>query len=634
MILKRYLIITFLKLLIYIIIFLALFLFFEKLILIPSIVLIFLFVFFDRYIHDNLLKNISNIFFPKISKIEQTLSEFNVKINGIIDYKLLLKEFYELFNNIFFQPQWTLYILENESFILTRTNHVKVKLPVEISWSFKDDLKLYYDLEAQDNNVSFKDEFPLQKFLSQNLNLLIPVTGKNQVIALLFTNINNKYVFRDPNINKLAIRVFQKAGNFLENTALYLDILRRNLEIKKLFEVSQKLLSSFNTNEILDFILESLKEVIPYDAAVIFLLDSENKELQQKAYFGYGKKSNDLSLKIGQGACGWVAENKKISIIDDVKIAENYYPLREQTQSQVALPLIIHDEILGVICLEKNENSYFTNNIIEILKIFANQAAIAFHNAKQYEISMAKKSLESDLINASNVQQVLLPKRAPNYKNLDISFINIPNKIVSGDLYDLIPMNDKHLGVIIGDIAGKGAGAAIMMALLLAGFRAYKKTHFTVCETVARLNNLLEESVSASRYATFFYGIISLEENKITYTNAGHNPPIVIHQNGESENLHTGGIVLGYLANETYRQEEVIFNEGDLIVLYTDGITEAMNDNSEEFGEERLLTAIKNNQSKSSYEIRKSILQELKLFTGYNEPDDDATLVIIKHLSN
>ena len=120
-----------------------------------------------------------------------------------------------------------------------------------------------------------------------------------------------------------------------------MDILHRNLEIKKLFEVSEKLLSSFNTAEILDFILESLKEVISYDAAVIFLLDSQNGKLLQKASFGYGEKKNDLSLKIGQGACGWVAENKLISIIDDIQYAENYYPLRDQINQNILRTIII-----------------------------------------------------------------------------------------------------------------------------------------------------------------------------------------------------------------------------------------------------------------------------------------------------
>ena len=122
-----------------------------------------------------------------------------------------------------------------------------------------------------------------------------------------------------------------------------------------------------------------------------------------------------------------------------------------------------------------------------------------------------------------------------------------------------------------------------------------------------------------------------MDEKKITYTNAGHNPPIILKKNGNVEKLTTGGIVLGYLANETYHQETTSFHEGDIIVLYTDGITEDMNDDSEEFGEERLLNAITKYQSNSSYEIRQKIMEELNSFTGYGEHDDDATLVIIKH---
>ena len=180
---KRYIIITFLKLFVYILLFFALHFFFENLIIVPTVLTIIFFIFADRYLQEILFKNISKLFFPKIAKIERTLSKVNVKINGIIDYKLLLKELYGLFNNIFHEPQWILYILENKSFMLTRSNQIKIKLPVEILWSYNEDLKLYYDLESQDNTISFKDETHLQNFVSQNLNLLIPV---NDLFSPLF----------------------------------------------------------------------------------------------------------------------------------------------------------------------------------------------------------------------------------------------------------------------------------------------------------------------------------------------------------------------------------------------------------------------------------------------------------------
>ena len=143
---------------------------------------------------------------------------------------------------------------------------------------------------------------------------------------------------------------------------------------------------------------------------------------------------------------------------------------------------------------------------------------IALYNAKQYEISLSKKHLEHELVNAAKVQKVLLPQRTPVYDHLQISFSHIPSKLVSGDLFDLAAINDHTLGLVVGDVSGKGAGAAIMMSLVLAGFRAYKKSRLAVCEVVARLNNLLEESVSDGRFATFFYALLSTEKKQITFT--------------------------------------------------------------------------------------------------------------------
>jgi sigma-B regulation protein RsbU (phosphoserine phosphatase) len=284
-----------------------------------------------------------------------------------------------------------------------------------------------------------------------------------------------------------------------------------------------------------------------------------------------------------------------------------------------------------VLCLESNELGYFTTQSLDVLNIFANQAAIALNNAKQYEIQLAKQSLEHELLKASKVQKVLLPARPPTYKDLDISFTHIASKIVSGDLFDLVAINDMTLGVIIGDVAGKGADAAIMMSVVLAGFRAYKKSFQKVCEIMARLNNLLYESVEEGYYATLFYAIISKETQLITYTNAGHNPPYLIKSDGTLIKLMGGGIVLGYLSNETYIQKSIPFRKGDTLVCYTDGITEALNIEGEEYGEERLLDILKKNLHLNSYELKKIIIKDVNSFTKNIELSDDITIVIVKY---
>jgi serine phosphatase RsbU (regulator of sigma subunit) len=450
-------------------------------------------------------------------------------------------------------------------------------------------------------------------------------------VALIFSEKSNLKFLDSDKLAKRFNDLLYRAGQILENTALYLDVIQLNLGIKKIFEVSQKLLTSMHTEEILEFLLDALSEVIAYDAGVIFLFDPESENLYKKVSKGYAE-GTDLTLKMGEGAGGWVAETRRFSLIKDVKMAEHYYPIRPETNSQVSIPLEIQDELMGVLTLESNEVGYFTSHSIELLTLFANQAVIALYNAKQYEISLTKKHLEHELVNAAKVQKVLLPQRTPIYDHLQISFSHISSKHVSGDLFDLAAIDKDTLGLVVGDVSGKGAGAAIMMSLVLAGFRAFKKSRLAVCEIVARLNNLLEESVSDGRYATLFYALLSTDKNQITFTNAGHNPPYLFRTNGTVEELSGGGIVLGYLANQIYTQTRIPFSKGDLLLTYTDGFTEAMNIDGEEFGEERLKSIVKENSDLPCHQLRKKILKEVDEFTKSDNISDDRTMVIIKYV--
>jgi serine phosphatase RsbU (regulator of sigma subunit) len=326
-----------------------------------------------------------------------------------------------------------------------------------------------------------------------------------------------------------------------------------------------------------------------------------------------------------------VAENKQIDVISDVGKAEHYYGLRKETKSQISIPLIYNDEVLGVLCLESDRYGNFNQKSIGILKNFSQLTAIAIHNARNVEIIRAKKAFENELISAGAVQRGLLKKAFPKIERLQYTAINIPSKIVSGDLYDVINFNKSTLGIAIGDVSGKGAPAALMMTLILAGLRSQKQTFLTVCDMVYRLNNLLYESTIEGMYATFFYGVISTDKNRLYYTNAGHNAPFLIKSGGQVQKLNEGGIVLGYIPDYSYTQAEIEFNKGDLFVAYTDGITETMNGDDEEFGEERLLHIILENRSLAVFKIKEKIVQAVKDFSDSDFFDDDLTLLICKH---
>jgi serine phosphatase RsbU (regulator of sigma subunit) len=582
----------------------------------------------ESILTNSLFKHIES----KFRKIESGFISFQNRLNEISHYHELLPEFYNLFNILFPERTWLFYIFEESEFRIINydTSKSEEGLPEEINLSInKSEKDIISVSDLRGYNLSDTD-FNTEIYLNHGLDTLILIRGKSQTVALLFAKKSNLGFLDDPKIVELANSTLLRAGQILENTLLYLNVIQKNLEIKNLFEVSEKLLTSFDTEEILDFLLDALAEVIPFDAAVIFLFDPESKKLYRNVSKGY-EEGLDLTLKLGQGASGWVAETRKISLIKDVSKAEHYFPVRPETRSQVSIPLEIQNELMGVLSLESNDLGHFTNHSIELLTIFANQAVIALYNAKQYEISLTKQKLEHELVNAGKVQKVLLPQHAPVYNDLNISFVHIPSKIVSGDLFDLAQIDNNTLGLIIGDVSGKGAGAAIMMSLVLAGFRAYKKSRLAVCEIVANLNNLLEESVSEGRYATLFYALLSTADNTLTYTNAGHNPPLIFRADGTVEKLSGGGIVIGFLANQVYRQTATPFSNGDLLLTYTDGITETLNLKEEEFGEQRLISLVKKNFHLNSYELKNKILDEVNQFAKSDIVSDDRTLVIVKY---
>jgi len=408
---------------------------------------------------------------------------------------------------------------------------------------------------------------------------------------------------------------------------------QKHTEIEKLIEVSQKILSSFDTKNILDFILSSLKTLVDYNAAAVFLLDKGSRQLLNTSSKGYDAALiNRLHLKVGQGACGWVVETKKIDVLDDIRQTEHYYEIRPQTRSQVSIPLLFDESVLGVLCLESDSTAFFNAERIRILQLFSSFASIAIRNAQHMQILLEKKAYEHELIHAAVVQKRLLVQQLPQFKKLEINAVNIPSKIVSGDLYDVIKYNESTVGIAIGDVSGKGAPAALMMTLILAAIRSQKKTFLNVCDSVYRLNNLLYESTIEGKYATFFFAIISLEKNRLIYTNAGHNPPIFIKANSDIVRLTQGGVVLGFQADQEYIQNTIELSPGDLLLAYTDGVTETMNAAEEEFGEERLIKLVLANRERNAFELRELILSELNSFSGFENPADDITLVICKYL--
>ncbi|MBD3224897.1 MAG: SpoIIE family protein phosphatase [Caldithrix sp.] len=574
----------------------------------------------------------STKYYNLITETRRQLEQLNNRLNEATRYHETRNLIINTFKNLLENRAYCFYIQENDKYTLVDyANFEDEELQaLDIKAEYVESVNMKTLLQPVNKNI-FPDDL-VTKLSRNHLNHFLPFRGHHQIFAFILLDYKKLRFVQDRISRELFQKIQKKAGLILENTALFLDLEKKHFETRKLIEVSDKILSSFETKNILDFILESLNSLISYDAAAIFLLDKKGMKLLNTSSRGYDPQvMKRLHLKVGQGACGWVVQSKKIDVVDDVRMAKHYYEIRTETRSQISIPLIFNEDVFGVICMESNRLAFFDKSQVEVLRLFAHLAAIAIHNSRQLDVYLTKQSLEHELINAGNVQKRLLGQQFPHLDDFYITALNIPSKIVSGDLYDVLKFDESSVGIAIGDVSGKGAPAALMMALILAGLRSYKRTTFmTVCDIVYRLNNMLYESTTEGKYATFFYGVYSQSNNKFYYTNAGHNPPLLIRANGEVLRLDKGGIVLGFLPDQNYIQEDLELYEGDMILAYTDGVTESMNKRDEEFGEERLVQLIKDNHHLKLSELRNLIMERIKKFSKNDQPTDDITIVLAK----
>lgn len=249
--------------------------------------------------------------------------------------------------------------------------------------------------------------------------------------------------------------------------------------------------------------------------------------------------------------------------------------------------------------------------------------------------AIMRAHLESELETARKIQERLLPREMPQLSGFQIAGTSLPSMQVGGDYFDFLDLGKGQLGIAIGDVSGKGIPAALLMANLQASLHAQALETGKIAEVVSRINNLLVRSTESNMFATFFYGVLDRNTSTFTSTNAGHNPPILLRTNGEIERLETGDLVLGFLPDQTYSQQTTSLQLGDVLVLYTDGITEARNPEPKKnedklFGDERLIEVIKANASLSAREIQAAILQAVSIHTKDTPQGDDITLVVIK----
>ena len=245
-----------------------------------------------------------------------------------------------------------------------------------------------------------------------------------------------------------------------------------------------------------------------------------------------------------------------------------------------------------------------------------------------------RERLQKELEIAHQVQMRLLPKESPSIPGCDIAGICIPAKEVGGDYYDFIMMSDKNVGMVIGDVSGKGVPAAIYMTLTKGIFQSHAEENVSPKDVLVKVNSLMYRTIERGSFVSMFYAVLDMERLTLRYARAGHNPAIYLHGAGESKMLQPQGIGLGLEEGDVFQrvivEEEITLSKGDLLVFYTDGFTEAMNKNLEEYGEERFFEVVRENEHKSSREIIESVYQDVKSFVKEFPQHDDMTMVVAR----
>jgi sigma-B regulation protein RsbU (phosphoserine phosphatase) len=414
-------------------------------------------------------------------------------------------------------------------------------------------------------------------------------------------------------------------------------------KLRMLLDITKRISQSLDLQEVLNLVMDTLDSLIPYDAAGIFVVKAvpQNRMtegdgpsvFQAEAVRGYDiEELTNLHLKLGEGLIGQVALTAEPLSSPDVRKNPAYINARSATRSEMVAPIIANTEVIGVFDIESDELNAYSDDDLEVLMLLASQVAIIIEKVMLHEQLIEKKRLEGQLEVARQVQLELLPAKDPQLEGFDISAYNYPTEEVSGDYYDWVRIFDDQIGLVIADVSGKGVPAALLMAFLRASLRAATHIGYSPHISMAKVNYLLWESIERNQFITAFYGILDVTNKTLTYTNAGHNPPVLVDGDGNYRFIEKGSLPLGMFRDTRYHEYYLTTESGDLLVLYTDGVTEAHNSAGEEFGRHRLAEAVKAHRHLGARDLIAAVQRMVIDWTEGVGTTDDVTFFVIKAL--
>jgi phosphoserine phosphatase RsbU/P len=460
--------------------------------------------------------------------------------------------------------------------------------------------------------------------------LALPLIVKNRVIGVIDIEARQANYFTEEH-KRLLTLIASRMAVGIENARLYTRSTRQARTLVLLNEIARELTSILNLDELLKRIGELLSRLIDYQMFSILLLDAAGEKLQHRFSLRFQENihlKHDITL--GRGVVGYAAQHKQAVLVPDVSKDPRYISVNPETRSELAVPLIYKDKVIGVLDLEHTRRGFFSDDHQRTVTTLAAQVAIAIENARLYEqIARQEKRLERDLALARELQFRLLPQSQPKLANLEVAAKFLPARAIGGDLYDFVNYSLSRTAIVIGDVSGKGAPAAIYAALVSGILRSHAPIEPSPAEMLSAVNFSLGERRIEGQFVSLIYAVWDDSNRALQVANSGLPRPLYCHD-GKIEVIEATGLPLGLFDDAEYDEFAFQAKPGDMFVFFSDGILDARNKAGDMFGRQRVEQIVAKCAEVSAECVVDSLFKAVAEYAAGVETFDDQTVVTIR----
>jgi len=459
--------------------------------------------------------------------------------------------------------------------------------------------------------------------------LAVPMLARGKLVGVIDLQSTRLNAFREQDRSLLQL-IASRVAVSVDNARLYRRVDRQNRTLKTLSNLSTEFSSILDLDELLGKIAKTIHALVAFDAFSILLVDAERKVLTHRFSERYDQRIVLDNIPLGKGLTGAAAESREIVRVTDTAVDPRYIASHPEIRSEIAVPLVVQDRVVGVMDLESERMGFFTEEHSRLLALLAPQIASSVENARLYEeLAQREQRMEQDMKAARNMQSVLLLREAPTIEGLDIAIRHRAAREITGDVYDIFEQDADYTVFTFGDVSGKGVAAALYGAMVGGLLRTLAHRRRSPAALLRLLNRILRERIVEARYVTLTVLVWERAQQRFVIANAGGAPPIIC-RNGEIIKPRVEGVPAGLLDNRVYEELIVEVQRNDLLLLYSDGVTDQPNPSEEEYGRGHIVRVLRRLCGQNPELVADEILADLDEFANGTPRFDDQTLIVMK----